>query len=43
MEDIIRTCNPNVRFSIFIYNKKIYEEFGGFHFKLIWRETFPKV
>ena len=35
----IRTYNPIVRFSKFTSNKKIYENFKGFLFKLIWRET----
>ena len=34
----MRTYNPNVRFSKFIYNKKIWEKFEGFFTKL---EHFP--
>lgn len=30
MEDIIRACNPTVRYSKFTFNKKIFEEFEGF-------------
>ena len=30
MEDIIRACNPTVRYSKFTSNKKIFEEFDGF-------------
>ena len=40
MEDIIKTSNPIVRVSQFTSNKKIYENFEGFLFKLVWRETF---
>ena len=39
MEDIIRTCNPIIRFSKFTSNKKIEEEFEGFLSKIVWRET----
>ena len=39
MNDIIRTCNPIVRFSKFTLNIKIYEEFEGFLLKLVWRKT----
>ena len=40
MKDIIKTCNSMVRVSKFTSNKKIYENFEGFLFKLVWRETF---
>ena len=40
MNDIIRTCNPTVRFSKFTFNIKIYEEFVRFLSKLVWREPF---
>ena len=43
MEYVIRTCNPTVRFSKFISNKKIYKKFKGFLSKLIWWETFSQV
>ena len=39
MKDIIRTYNPTVRFSKFTHNIKIYKEFEGFLYKLVWRET----
>ena len=40
MEDIKRICNQIVRVSKYTSNKKIYEEFEGFLFKLVWREQF---
>ena len=40
MKDIIKTCNSMVKVSKFTSNKKIYENFEGFLFKLVWRETF---
>ena len=39
IKDIIRICNPMVRFLKFTFNIKIYEEFVGFLYKLVWRET----
>ena len=38
--DIIRTCNPMIKFSKFTSNKKILAEFEEFLFKLIWRKIF---
>ena len=38
MKDIIRTCNPTVRFSKLTLNIKIYKDFEWLLFKLIWRE-----
>ena len=40
MEDIIRTCNPTVKFSKFTSIKNIELEFEEFFSKSIWRETF---
>ena len=39
MKNIIRTCNPTIRFSRFTINIKIFEEFVEFLFKQVWRET----
>ena len=36
MEDIIKTCNLTVKLSTFTSNKKIYEDFKEFPFKLVW-------
>ena len=41
MDNIIKTCNPTIRFSKFsLRKKKIYEEFGGFLSILVWKEIF---
>ena len=42
MKDIIRICNPAIRFSNFTLNIKIYVKFEGFLSKLVWRETLFK-
>ena len=39
MKDIIRTCNPTVKFSNFKLNIKIYDKFEEFLSKLIEKET----
>ena len=39
MKNIIRIYNLTVRFSKFILNIEIYEEFVEFLSKLVWRET----
>ena len=39
MKDIIRICNPTVRFSNFTLYIKIYDKFEGFLSKLVLRET----
>ena len=39
MKDIIRMCNLIIRFSKFISNKKIEEEFEVFLSKIVWRKT----
>ena len=39
MKDIIRICNPTVRFSKFTFNIKVYDKFKIFFSKLVWRET----
>ena len=39
IKDVIRTCNPTVRFSKFTLNINIHDKFVGFLFKLVWRET----
>ena len=41
-EDIISTCNLNVRFLKFTLNIKIYKKFEEFFFKLVLRENFLK-
>ena len=39
MKDIIRTCNPTIKFSNFRLNIKIYDKFEEFLFKLVRKET----
>ena len=39
MKNIIRIYNLTVRFSKFILNIEIYEEFVEFLSELVWRET----
>ena len=39
MKNIITIYNLTVRFSKFILNIEIYEEFVDFLYKLVWKET----